>query len=137
MEVGGGGGGAQPPKFSEPYYFKHVRISASAAVRMLTHAASGVDKGVRGARKMPLEVLGMLEASVDPEDDRCIMCVCVWRCCAIACARVPARARSPLPASRPLFARASPPLTSPHTHPSHTPACRTRLSWTRTALRAA
>jgi hypothetical protein len=42
---------------------------------MLTHAASGVEKGVRGSRKMPLEVLGMLDAHVDPQDEQCIVCV--------------------------------------------------------------
>jgi hypothetical protein len=72
---GGGGGGGGRRKISEPFFFKHVKISASAAVRMLAHAAAGVEKGSQGARKMPLEVLGMVASHADPTDERCIMCV--------------------------------------------------------------
>lgn len=44
---------------SDPRYFKKVQISATAAMKMMSHAVSGVEKGMKAGGK-PVEVMGLL-----------------------------------------------------------------------------
>jgi len=44
---------------SDARYFKRVHVSATAAMKMMSHAVSGVDKGM-GAGGKPVEVMGLL-----------------------------------------------------------------------------
>jgi COP9 signalosome complex subunit 5 len=53
-------------------YFKKVKISPSACVKMLTHGQSGVDKGISQSGK-PVEVMGLLLGRPDTEDLRTII----------------------------------------------------------------
>ena len=48
------------PWTKDPKYFKHVRISALALVKMVMHARSGGS----------LEVMGLMQGKIDPEDPR-------------------------------------------------------------------
>lgn len=56
----------------DPRYFRRVKLSPSAAVKMLTHGQSGVDKGLRAGGK-PIEVMGLLLGRPDDEDLNCIV----------------------------------------------------------------
>jgi COP9 signalosome complex subunit 5 len=47
-------------------YFRKVKVSPSAAMKMLMHANSGVDKGIKKGGK-PVEVMGMLLGRPDTE----------------------------------------------------------------------
>jgi len=51
----------------DPKYFKRVKISPSAAVKMMMHGQSGVEKGIKKAGK-PIEVMGLLLGRPDYED---------------------------------------------------------------------
>jgi COP9 signalosome complex subunit 5 len=51
----------------DPKYFKRVKISPSALVKMMTHSQSGVDKGMKQNGK-PVEVMGILFGHPDTED---------------------------------------------------------------------
>lgn len=73
---------------------------------MTAHAKAGVDKGMASVNRMPIEVMGYVQAYVDPTDERCIMC---------------AASPSPFPSLPALRSRASS-LTAPR--PA---ACRTPL----------
>ncbi len=55
------------PWMRKPTHFKTVRIAASAAMAMSSHATSGVEKGLLGANRMPIEVMGFLHGHIDPE----------------------------------------------------------------------
>jgi len=48
------------PWTKEPKYFRHVRISAVALVKMVMHARSGGD----------IEVMGLMQGKIDPDDSR-------------------------------------------------------------------
>jgi hypothetical protein len=61
------------PWQSDPKYMRHVRISASAAMKMLAHAKLGVEKGLASERRMPVEVMGFLHVAIDPADPRVLM----------------------------------------------------------------
>ena len=52
---------------NDPKYFKKVKISPSAVIKMMMHGQSGVDKGVKKAGK-PVEVMGLLLGRPDYED---------------------------------------------------------------------
>jgi COP9 signalosome complex subunit 5 len=54
----------------DPKYFKKVKISPSAATKMMTHGQSGVDKGVKKNGK-PIEVMGLLIGRPDTEEPNC------------------------------------------------------------------
>lgn len=60
-------GASTHPWMREPMYFKKVCIAASAAMSMSSHATSGVEKGLLGANRMPIEVMGFLHGHIDPE----------------------------------------------------------------------
>ena len=45
---------------SDPKYFKHVRVSALALVKMVMHARSGGN----------IEVMGLMQGKIDPDDPR-------------------------------------------------------------------
>jgi len=47
------------PWTKDPTYFKRVMVSPTASVKMLTHAYSGCEEGLRAGGK-PLEVMGMM-----------------------------------------------------------------------------
>lgn len=44
---------------ADPKYFKKVKVAPSAAMKMLSHTYSGVEKGIKGGGK-PVEVMGLL-----------------------------------------------------------------------------
>ena len=50
---------ASKPWTSNARHFKRVHVSACAAMRMMAHAVSGVEKGIAGGGK-PVEVMGLL-----------------------------------------------------------------------------
>lgn len=56
----------------DPKYFQRVSVSPSAAMKMMLHGQSGVDKGTSTSGK-PLEVMGLLLGRPDTEDERCII----------------------------------------------------------------
>ena len=41
---------------------------------MMAHAKAGVDKGMASPNRMPVEVMGYVQAYIDPSDEHCIMC---------------------------------------------------------------
>lgn len=51
----------------DPKYFKKVKISPSAAIKMMMHGQQGVEKGVKQNGK-PVEVMGLLLGRPDTED---------------------------------------------------------------------
>jgi len=51
---------SQKPWTQEPKYFKHVRISALALVKMVMHTRSGGN----------IEVMGLMQGKIDPDDSR-------------------------------------------------------------------
>eukprot|EP00946_MAST-07B_sp_MAST-7B-sp1_P003408 g3408.t1 len=57
-------------KLLSPKYFKTAYVAASAAVKMLEHALRGVEKGIKGPNRMPVEVMGILigRPSTDPQN---------------------------------------------------------------------
>ena len=57
---------------SDPKYFKRVKISPSATIKMMMHGQSGVDKGVKKGGK-PIEVMGLLLGRPDLEDPNCLI----------------------------------------------------------------
>lgn len=57
----------------EPKYIKTVRISIGAAMKMSQHSTAGVEKGMRGPRRMPTEVMGLLFGHVDPDSPRTVV----------------------------------------------------------------
>ena len=63
----------QQPWQAEPKYMRHVRISASAAMKMTAHAKTGVEKGLASAHRMPVEVMGFLHVAIDPSDPRTLV----------------------------------------------------------------
>eukprot|EP00903_Cladosiphon_okamuranus_P009917 g9414.t3 len=54
------------PWTQDPKYFKKVKISPSAAMKMLMHANSGVEKGMSAGGK-PVEIMGMMLGRPDTE----------------------------------------------------------------------
>lgn len=48
------------PWTKDPKYFRHVRISALALVKMVMHARSGGE----------LEIMGLMQGKIDPDDPR-------------------------------------------------------------------
>ncbi|CBJ27075.1 COP9 signalosome complex subunit 5a [Ectocarpus siliculosus] len=54
------------PWMQDPKYFKKVKISPSAAMKMLMHANSGVEKGMAAGGK-PVEIMGMMLGRPDTE----------------------------------------------------------------------
>ena len=54
-------------------HFRKVKVSAVAAMKMQAHAASGVEKGLASANRMPIEVMGLVEAHVDPDEPTSIV----------------------------------------------------------------
>ena len=55
------------PWMTNPNYFKNVKISPSAAIKMMQHSQHGVDKGIKKNGK-PTEVMGMLVGRPDTMD---------------------------------------------------------------------
>ncbi len=55
------------PWVTQPNYFQTVKIAPSAAMKMLMHAYSGVEKGIKGGGR-PVEVMGMLVGRPDTEN---------------------------------------------------------------------
>lgn len=52
---------------SDPKYFKKVKISPSAAIKMMMHSQQGVNKGINLGGN-PIEVMGLLLGRPDTED---------------------------------------------------------------------
>jgi COP9 signalosome complex subunit 5 len=57
---------------NDPKYFKRVKISPSATIKMMMHGQSGVDKGIKKSGK-PIEVMGLLLGRPDTEDLGCLI----------------------------------------------------------------
>ncbi len=53
-------------------YFKRVKISPSATIKMMAHCQSGVEKGTKKSGK-PIEVMGLLLGRPDTEDPYCLV----------------------------------------------------------------
>ena len=51
----------------DPMYFKRVKISPSASIKMMSHCQSGVEKGIKNNGN-PIEVMGFLLGHPDAED---------------------------------------------------------------------
>ena len=51
----------------DPTYFKRVKISPSASIKMMSHCQSGVEKGIKNNGN-PVEVMGLLLGHPDSED---------------------------------------------------------------------
>uniref|UniRef100_A0A7S3PF33 COP9 signalosome complex subunit 5 n=2 Tax=Aplanochytrium stocchinoi TaxID=215587 RepID=A0A7S3PF33_9STRA len=45
---------------ADPKYFKKVKVSGVAAMKMMNHAVSGVEKGMKSAGGKPVEVMGLM-----------------------------------------------------------------------------
>ena len=58
---------AAKPWMQDAKYFKKVKVSPSATIKMLTHGQSGVEKGISQSGK-PVEVMGLLLGRPDTED---------------------------------------------------------------------
>eukprot|EP01041_Mallomonas_annulata_P002117 gene2117-4137_t len=52
---------------NDPKYFKRVKISPSAVIKMMMHGQSGVEKGIKKSGK-PIEVMGLLLGRPDIDD---------------------------------------------------------------------
>ena len=62
------------PFLQDPKYFKNVKISPSATMKMMTHVQSGVEKGIkRSITGKPTEVMGYLIGRQDTEDPNCLI----------------------------------------------------------------
>jgi len=57
---------------TDPKYFKRVRMSPSATIKMMMHSQSGVEKGINQSGK-PIEVMGLLLGRPDTDDLNCIV----------------------------------------------------------------
>jgi COP9 signalosome complex subunit 5 len=57
----------QKPWMHDPKYFRKVKISPSASIKMMMHGQQGVEKGVKQNGK-PIEVMGLLLGRPDTED---------------------------------------------------------------------
>ncbi len=58
---------ADKPWTKDPKYFKNVKISPSALIKMMMHGQQGVDNGISKGGK-PIEVMGLLLGRPDTED---------------------------------------------------------------------
>ena len=57
---------------NDPKYFKRVKISPSATIKMIMHGQQGVDRGNKQNGK-PIEVMGLLLGRPDTEDLNCLV----------------------------------------------------------------
>jgi len=57
---------------ADPCYFKRVKISPSATIKMMMHGQSGVEKGIKRGGK-PIEVMGLLLGRPDVDDPHCLI----------------------------------------------------------------
>lgn len=66
----------------DPMHLKRVRISALAAIRLITHAQRGVLEGLADADRgnTPVEVMGELIGFVDPSDNESLVISDVFSC---------------------------------------------------------
>jgi len=65
---------AAKPFLANPKYFKNVRISPSAAMKMMMHVQSGVEKGIKNSiTGKPTEVMGYLIGRQCTEDPTCFI----------------------------------------------------------------
>jgi len=65
---------AAKPFLTNPKYFKNVRISPSAAMKMMMHVQSGVEKGIKNSiTGKPTEVMGYLIGRQCTEDPTCFI----------------------------------------------------------------
>jgi len=80
---------------SDPRYFKTAMVSSAAAIKMLAHATSGVDKGLKQGSR-PVEVMGLLLGRPSTGADKHVLIVtdayvrlaaCFLRACVRACVR--------------------------------------------------
>ena len=55
------------PTLYSPKYFKKVRISPSAAMKMLMHACAGVERGMKAPGGKPVEVMGLMIGRPDAD----------------------------------------------------------------------
>lgn len=63
---------AQMPWAADPKWFKRVKVSPSATIKMMMHGQSGVDKGIKKNGK-PVEVMGILIGRPDTEDPHALI----------------------------------------------------------------
>lgn len=60
------------PWMQDPTWFKNVKISPSATIKMMMHGQSGVERGIKKGGK-PIEVMGLLLGRPDTENERTII----------------------------------------------------------------
>ena len=61
------------PWMKDSTYFKKVKVSGSAAMKMIAHASAGVEKGLRSQNAMPIEVMGLMQGHMDTEEKGCLI----------------------------------------------------------------
>eukprot|EP00606_Chrysophyceae_sp_TOSAG23-5_P000993 GSChrysophyteH2.ASY1.ANO1.828.1 assembled CDS len=62
------------PFLKDPKHFKNVKVSPSAAMKMMMHVQSGVEKGIKNSiTGKPTEVMGYLIGRICTEDPTCII----------------------------------------------------------------
>lgn len=54
---------------NDPKYFKSTRLSPSAVMKMLSHANSGVEKGMSSQGGKPVEVMGLMLGRPSTDED--------------------------------------------------------------------
>ncbi|CAM9638719.1 unnamed protein product, partial [Heterosigma akashiwo] len=57
----------------DPKYFKKVMISPSATMKMMMHANSGVEKGMKSGGGKPVEVMGLMLGRPDTRQPRALV----------------------------------------------------------------
>jgi COP9 signalosome complex subunit 5 len=65
---------AAKPWMQDPKYFKKVQVSACATMKILMHAVSGVEKGMKEPNGKPVEVMGLMLGRPSLQDPR-VLCV--------------------------------------------------------------
>jgi COP9 signalosome complex subunit 5 len=65
---------AAKPWMADPKHFKSVQVSACATMKMLMHAVSGVEKGMKEPNGKPVEVMGLMLGRPSLQDPR-VLCV--------------------------------------------------------------
>jgi COP9 signalosome complex subunit 5 len=64
----------QKPFLKDPKYFKSVKVSPSATMKMMMHVQSGVEKGIKKSiTGKPTEVMGLLVGRQDTQDPHCLI----------------------------------------------------------------
>eukprot|EP01029_Cantina_marsupialis_P027896 TRINITY_DN774144_c0_g1_i1.p1 TRINITY_DN774144_c0_g1~~TRINITY_DN774144_c0_g1_i1.p1 ORF type:complete len:350 (-),score=102.66 TRINITY_DN774144_c0_g1_i1:197-1246(-) len=61
------------PWMQDSRYFKKVKVSASATMKMVMHAITGCEQGLKGARRTPIEIMGLIIGNPDVTEPGCMV----------------------------------------------------------------